>query len=251
MSDPYAQRRAAFRALHAEGCFALPNPWDAGGAQRLERLGFKALASTSAGMAWALGKSDGEVTRDEAIAHLALLCAATDLPVNADFEDGFGETAAEVAQSVTLAIEAGVAGLSIEDWSGTALYELPIAVERLKAARAAIDASGRDVMLVGRTEGYLRGRRDLAPTLERLMAYADAGADCLYAPAVTDPAEIKAIVEAVAPKPLNVLFWGDDMTVDSLAKLGVRRVSTGGALAAAAWAGFDAAAKRLLDQGRL
>ena len=251
MSDPYAQRRAAFRTLHAEGCFALPNPWDAGGAQRLERLGFKALASTSAGMAWALGKSDGEVTRDEVIAHLALLCAATDLPVNADFEDGFGETAAEVAQSVTLAIEAGVAGLSIEDWSGTALYELPIAVERLKSARAAIDASGRDVMLVGRTEGYLRGRRDLAPTLERLRAYADAGADCLYAPAVTDPAEIKAIVEAVAPKPVNVLLWGDDMTVDSLSKLGVRRVSTGGALAAAAWAGFDAAAKRLLDQGRL
>lgn len=251
MSDPYAQRRAAFRALHAEGCFALPNPWDAGGAQRLERLGFKALASTSAGMAWALGKSDGEVTRDEVIAHLALLCAATDLPVNADFEDGFGETAAEVAQSVTLAIEAGVAGVSIEDWSGTALYELPIAVERLKSARAAIDASGRDVMLVGRTEGYLRGRRDLAPTLERLRAYADAGADCLYAPAVTDPAEIKAIVEAVAPKPVNVLLWGDDMTVDSLSKLGVRRVSTGGALAAAAWAGFDAAAKRLLDQGRL
>lgn len=251
MSDPYAQRRAAFRALHAEGCFVLPNPWDAGGAKRLERLGFKALASTSAGMAWALGKSDGEVTCDEVIAHLSMLCAATDLPVNADFEDGFGETPAEVAKSVTLAIEAGVAGLSIEDWSGAALYELPTAVDRLKAARAAIDASGRDVMLVGRTEGYLRGRRDLTPTLERLRAYADAGADCLYAPAVTEPAEIRAIVEAVAPKPVNVLLWGDHMTVDSLAKLGVRRVSTGGALAAAAWASFDATAKRLMEAGRL
>ncbi len=251
MSDPYAHRRAVFRALHGEGCFALPNPWDAGGAKRLERLGFKALASTSAGMAWALGKADGEGTRDEVIAHLAMLCAATDLPVNADFENGFGKTPAEVAQSVTLAIETGVAGLSIEDWSGTALYELPVAVERLKAARAAIDASGRDVMLVGRTEGYLRGRRELAPTLERLKAYADAGADCLYAPAVTDPIEIKTIVEAVAPKPVNVLLWGDDMTVDSLAKLGVRRVSTGGALAAASWAGFDVMAKRLAGEGRL
>lgn len=251
MSDPYAQRRAVFRALHEEGCFTLPNPWDVGSAKRLEGLGFKALASTSAGMAWALGKSDGAVTRDEVIAHLKVLCAATDLPVNADFENGFGETPDEVAESVTLAIEAGVAGLSIEDWSGITLYEPPVAVERLKAARAAIDASGRDVMLVGRTEGYLRGRRDLGATLERLKAYAGAGADCLYAPGVTDPVEIQAIVEAAAPNPVNILLWGDDMTVESLARLGVRRVSTGGALAAAAWAGFDAAAKRLAEVGRL
>lgn len=251
MSDPYAQRRAVFRALHEEGCFTLPNPWDVGSAKRLEGLGFKALASTSAGMAWALGKSDGAVTRDEVIAHLKVLCAATDLPVNADFENGFGDTPDEVAESVTLAIEAGVAGLSIEDWSGITLYEPPVAVERLKAARAAIDASGRDVMLVGRTEGYLRGRRDLGPTLERLKAYAGAGADCLYAPGVTDPVEIQAIVEAAAPNPVNILLWGDDMTVESLARLGVRRVSTGGALAAAAWAGFDAAAKRLAEVGRL
>lgn len=251
MSDPYAQRRAVFRALHEEGCFTLPNPWDVGSAKRLEGLGFKALASTSAGMAWALGKSDGAVTRDEVIAHLKVLCAATDLPVNADFENGFGDTPDEVAESVTLAIEAGVAGLSIEDWSGITLYEPPVAVERLKAARAAIDASGRDVMLVGRTEGYLRGRRDLGATLERLKAYAGAGADCLYAPGVTDPVEILAIVEAAAPNPVNILLWGDDMTVESLARLGVRRVSTGGALAAAAWAGFDAAAKRLAEGGRL
>ena len=251
MSNPFAARRAAFRALHAEGCFALPNPWDAGSARRLEKLGFKALASTSAGAAWSLGKNDGQITRDEVIAHLRMLCAATDLPVNADFENGFSDTAGGVADSVALAIEAGVAGLSIEDWSGSALYDLPIAVERLKAARRAIDASGQDVILVGRAEGYLRGVRDLNQILERLKAYAEAGADCLYAPAVTDPDEIRAIVQAVSPKPVNVLLWGPEMTVASLAALGVRRVSTGGSLAAAAWVGFDAAAKRLAEEGRL
>lgn len=251
MSNPFAARRAAFRALHAEGCFALPNPWDAGSAKRLQKLGFKALASTSAGAAWALGKDDGQITRDEVIAHLTQLCAATDLPVNADFEAGFADTPEGVSESVTLAIEAGVAGLSIEDWSGSALYDLPVAIERLKAARAAIDASGQDVILVGRTEGYLRGNRDLAPTLERLKAYAAAGADCLYAPAVTDPEEIRAIVQTVAPKPINVLFWGADMSVESLGALGVRRVSTGASLAAAAWAGFDVMAKRLAEEGRL
>jgi 2-methylisocitrate lyase-like PEP mutase family enzyme len=188
MSNPFAARRTAFRALHDEGCFALPNPWDAGSAKRLEKLGFKALASTSAGAAWAMGKDDGQITRDEVIEHLTQLCAATDLPVNADFEAGFADTPEGVAESVTLAINAGVSGLSIEDWSGSALYDLPVAIERLKAARAAIDASGQDVMLVGRTEGYLRGNRSLEPTLERLKAYAAVGADCLYAPAVTDPA---------------------------------------------------------------
>lgn len=228
----------------------LPNPWDVGSAKRLEGFGFRALASTSAGMAWALGKSDGEVTRDEAIAHLKMLCAATDLPVNADFEDGFGETPTDVAESVALAIDAGVAGLSIEDWSGDALYELPVALDRLRAARSAIDASGRDVILVARTEGYLRGRRELGPTLERLKAYADAGADCLYAPAISDPIEIKTVVQAMAPKPVNILLWGDNMSVDSLAALGVRRVSTGGALAAAAWAGFETAAKPLAEAAR-
>lgn len=251
MPSPFAARRAAFRALHAEGCFALPNPWDAGSARRLERLGFRALASTSAGAAWAMGKNDGQITRDEALAHLRQLCAATKLPVNADFENGFSDTADGVGENVALAIETGVAGISIEDWSGSALYDLPTAVERIKAARAAIDASGEDVMLVGRAEGYLRGVRELAPTLERLKAYAGAGADCLYAPAVTDPEEIRAIVQAVAPKPVNVLLWGPEMSVDSLGALGVRRVSTGGSLAAAAWAGFDAVAKRLAEEGRL
>lgn len=251
MSNPFAARRAAFRALHAGGCFALPNPWDAGGARRLEKLGFKALASTSAGAAWSLGKDDGQITREEVISHLRMLCAATDLPVNADFENGFSDTVEGVFESVTLAVDTGVAGLSIEDWSGSALYDLPTAVERLKAARRAIDASGQDVMLVGRAEGYLRGVRDLGQILERLKTYAEAGADCLYAPAVTDPEEIKAVVQGVAPKPVNVLLWGPGMTVDSLAALGVRRVSTGGALAAAAWKGFDAAAKRLAEEGRL
>lgn len=251
MPTAFTARRAAFRALHSEGCFVLPNPWDAGSAKRLEKLGFKALASTSAGMAWALGKDDGQVTRDEVIDHLAMLCAATDLPVNADFENGFGATPDEVAESVALAVATGVAGLSIEDWSGAALYDLPVAVARLEAARAAIEASGQDVMLVGRTEGYLRGQRELEQTLERLRAYAAAGADCLYAPAVSDPKEIEAIVRAVAPKPVNVLLWGREMTVENLAALGVRRVSTGGALAAAAWAGFDSAAERLAREGRL
>jgi len=251
MSNPFAARRAAFRALHAEGCFALPNPWDAGSAGRLQKLGFKALASTSAGAAWALGKEDGQISRDEAIEHLRQLCAATDLPVNADFENGFADTPEGVAESVSLAIEAGVAGLSIEDWSGSTLYDLPVAVERIKAARAAIDASGQDVILVGRTEGYLRGVRDLSLTLERLKAYAEAGADCLYAPGVSNPEDIKAIVAAVAPKPVNILLWGSEMSIEGLSALGVRRVSTGGSLAAAAWAGFDAAAKRLAEAGRL
>ena len=251
MSNPFAARRAAFRALHETGCLVLPNPWDTGGAKRLETLGFKALASTSAGMAWSLGREDGHVSRDEALDHLRRLCAATDLPVNADFENGFAVEPDGVGESVALAIETGVAGLSIEDWSGSALYDPATAVARLTAARAAIDASGQDVVLVGRTEGYLRGRRELAPTLRRLRAYAEAGADVLYAPGVTAPEEIGAIVTAVAPKPVNVLLWGPDMSVDSLAALGVRRVSTGGALAAAAWAGFDAAAQRLARTGRL
>jgi len=251
MSNPFAARRAAFRALHAQGCFAMPNPWDVGSAKRLEKLGFKALASTSAGAAWTMGKTDGQLTRDDVIAHLHELCAATELPVNADFENGFADPAEGVGESVRLAIDTGVAGLSIEDWSGSAIYELPVAVERLKAARAAIDASGQDVILVGRAEGYLRGMRDLGAILERLAAYAEAGADCLYAPAVVDPDEIRAVVQAVAPKPVNILLWGPDMSVESLGRLGVRRVSTGGALAAAAWAAFDKAAKSLAEEGRM
>jgi 2-methylisocitrate lyase-like PEP mutase family enzyme len=244
-------KRAAFRALHDEGCFVLPNPWDIGGVRRLEKLGFVALASTSAGMAWALGREDGEVPRDEVLSHLRVLCAATDLPVNADFEAGFADAPEEVAANVRLAIDTGVAGLSIEDRTGRQLYELPLAVERIKASREAIDRSGADVVLVGRSEGFLVGRTDIDATIERLTAYAAAGADCLYAPGIKDPAHIEAAVAAVAPKPVNVMLLGPDMRVADLAARGVRRVSVGGFLAKAAWAGFDAAAKLLRDQGAL
>lgn len=251
MAMDLASRRAAFRALHQTGCFALPNPWDIGGARRLQALGFKALASTSAGHAWALGRKDGEVTLEEALEHLRMLTAATELPVNADFEGGFADRPEDVGRNVARAIDTGIAGLSIEDRTGTELYDKALAIERIRAARAAIDRSGHDVVLVGRSEGYLMGRRELSPTIERLLAYSEAGADCLYAPAVTDLNEIAAIVAAVAPKPVNVLFWGAGMRLADLARVGVRRVSTGGALAAHAWAGFDRAAKMLADEGTL
>jgi 2-methylisocitrate lyase-like PEP mutase family enzyme len=242
-------KRAAFRALHQRGCFVLPNPWDAGSAVRLARMGFKALASTSAGFAWTLGRDDGEVTRDELLAHLRVLNEATDLPVNADYEAGFADAPDEVAANVALAVEAGVAGLSIEDRTGTELYPIDVAVARMRASKAAIVRSGEDVMLVGRTEGFLIGNTDLPVTVARLVAYAEAGADCLYAPGVIDPEAIKTIVAAVAPKPVNVLLMNPTMRIAHLAPLGVRRVSTGGGLAHAAWAGFDTAARMLLDGG--
>jgi 2-methylisocitrate lyase-like PEP mutase family enzyme len=243
-------KRAAFRSLHDEGCFVLPNPWDIGGVRRLEKLGFAALASTSAGMAWTLGLEDGEVARDDALSHLRLLCDATDLPVNADFEAGFADRPEEVAANVRLALDTGVAGLSIEDRTGRDLYPLSLAVERISASRAAIDQAGVDVILVGRSEGFLVGRTDIGATIERLVAYADAGADCLYAPGIQNPAHIEAVVAAVAPKPVNVLLR-PGMRVADLAAQGVRRVSVGGSLARAAWASFDQAAERLRDQGTL
>lgn len=244
-------KRAAFRALHDDGCFVLPNPWDIGGVRRLEKLGFQALASTSAGMAWTLGLDDGEVPRDDVLSHLRMLCAATDLPVNADFEAGFADRPEEVAANVRLALDTGVAGLSIEDRTGRELYPLPLAVERINASREAIDQAGVDAVLVGRSEGFLVGRTEIDATIERLVAYADAGADCLYAPGVQDAAHIEAVVAAVAPKPVNVLLMGPEMRVADLAAQGVRRVSVGGSLARAAWAGFDEAAMRLRDQGSL
>ena len=250
-STDLAARRAAFRFLHDDGCFTLPNPWDAGSAKRLKKLGFKALASTSAGAAWALGQDDGGLTRDQVLDHLRMLCAATDLPVNADFESGFADTPEGVAESVRLAVETGVAGLSIEDRVGPDLYEPSVAVERIKAARAAIDASGEDVILVGRTEGFLIGRKDLSPTIDRLVAYAEAGADCLYAPGVIDLASVAQIVRAVAPRPVNVLMAWPGQSVAPLAEVGVRRVSVGAALAGAAWAGFDIAARMLAEEGKL
>jgi len=246
-----ATRRARFRQLHESGCFMLPNPWDVGSARRLQQLGFAALASSSAGMAWALGCEDYAVPRDLVLDHLRLLCAATDLPVNADFEDGFADDPAGVAMNVALAIDTGIAGLSIEDRKDSGLRDLADAVARVRAAREAIDRSGHDVMLVARSEGYLAGQPDLAATIARLKAYADAGADVLYAPAMVSLDEIRAVAAAVAPKPVNVLLWGPAMRVADLAALGVRRVSTGGALAAAAWSGFDRASRQLLETGSL
>jgi 2-methylisocitrate lyase-like PEP mutase family enzyme len=243
------QRRAAFRALHVDGCFVLPNPWDAGSARRLERMGFKALASTSSGFAWSMGREDGEVSRDEVLAHLTMLSGATDLPVNADFEAGFAEDTVGVAANVTLAVETGVAGLSIEDRVGKKLYEPEIAVERIQAARKSIDASGQDVLLVGRYEGFLIGQTNVNVAIRRLVAYAEAGADCLYAPGIKAIEAIRELVAAVQPKPVNVLLMGPEMRVAELAEAGVRRVSVGGGLAAAAWKGFDQSAKLLRDEG--
>ena len=242
-------KRAAFRALHKEGCFILPNPWDIGGIRRLEKRGFKALASTSAGAAWAAGRNDGELSRDDVLEHLRLLCGATDLPVNGDFESGFADEPEGVAANVALALDTGVAGLSVEDRTGRVLYEQPLAVDRIKAAHEAVARSGQEVVLVGRSEGYLVGRTDLTETIDRLVAYADAGADCLYAPGITDLSAIRTLVSAVAPKPVNVLLIGPNMRVADLAAAGVRRVSVGSALAAAAWSGFDQAVQLLVDEG--
>jgi 2-methylisocitrate lyase-like PEP mutase family enzyme len=250
MTD-WHSRRAVFRALHEQGHFLLPNPWDIGGARRLQALGFAALASTSAGIAWSLGRDDGEVTRDEVLAHLRELVAATELPVNADFEAGFADAPDDVAANVRLAVATGIAGLSIEDRTGKELYDLPLAVERIRASREAIDGTGEDVLLVGRSEGALIGHTDLDATVERLAAYAEAGADVLYAPGIADPGAIKTIIDAVAPKPVNVLLVRPGMRVSDLAALGVRRFSVGGCLARAAWAGFQEAARQFRDEGVL
>lgn len=249
-----ADKRRTFRSLHASGCFVIPNPWDAGSARYLQTLGFKALATTSSGFAWSQARPDNGITRDMALAHLCAMVAATDLPVNADFESGFARDAASVAESVRLAVETGVAGLSIEDSTGDAahpLFDIGIAVERIGAARAAIDKAGGDTLLVGRAEGYFVGRPDLKETIARLEAYANAGADCLYAPGLRTREDIVAVVEAVAPKPVNLLVgWASEWTMPQIAALGVRRVSVGGALARSAWGGFMRAARALADDGR-
>ncbi|WP_420993094.1 isocitrate lyase/PEP mutase family protein [Cupriavidus sp. 30B13] len=247
MTRPVAEKRAAFRALHQQGCFVLPNPWDVGSARMLQHLGFAALASTSSGLAWSLGRADNAVGRDDVLRHLTALCAGVDLPVNADFESGFAQEPEGVAGNVRLAVDAGVAGLSIEDLDARSggLYDQALAVERIRAARAAIDASGQDVLLVARTEGMLADPAALAPAIDKLVAFAEAGADCLYAPGVAAKADIAAMVRAVAPRPLNVLMMRPGMSVDELADLGVRRISVGGGLARAAWAGMLAAAGQL------
>jgi 2-methylisocitrate lyase-like PEP mutase family enzyme len=248
MSVDATTKRASFREMHEAGCFVLPNPWDVGSVRRLERFGFKALATTSSGFAWSMGRDDGDMSRDEVLDHMRVICEATDLPVNADFEAGFADSPEGVAANVALAAETGVAGLSIEDRVGGELYELPLAIERIRAAREAIDGSGEDVLLVGRSEGFLVGRMNLSATIERLVAYAEAGADCLYAPGIKDTAAIATVVSAVAPKPVNALLLAG-MRVADLAGAGVRRVSVGGGLAAAAWAGFDRAVRQLIDEG--
>jgi len=255
MSDRPAflrERVTVFRSLHASGCFVMPNPWDAGSARLLVQLGFPALATTSSGFAWSLGRRDNGVTRDEALSHFRLLAASVDVPVNGDFEGGFAVEPAAVAVNVAAAVETGVAGLSIEDWTGDAgepLYEFALAVERVGAARQAIDESGTGVLLTARSEGFIVGRPDLVETLRRLIAYAEAGADCLYAPGIRTPADIEAVVRAVSPKPVNVLVGGDFTTVAALAALGVRRISVGGALARVAWAGFLASAGEIAERG--
>jgi len=249
-----ADKRRTFHALHASGCFVIPNPWDVGSARYLQSLGFKALATTSSGFAWTCARADNAVPRDAVLAHLAEIVAATDLPVNADFESGFAADAAGVAESVRLAVATGVAGLSIEDSTGDAaapLYEVATAVERIRAARKAIDGAGGDTLLVGRAECFLVGRPDLDETIARLKAYANAGADCLYAPGIRTREQIAAVVAAVAPKPVNLLIgWASDMTQADVAALGVRRISVGGALARSAWGGFIRAAKNIAAHGR-
>lgn len=239
----YAARRAAFRALHASGCFVIPNPWDVGSAHALAALGFKALATTSSGYAWAHAQADHGPGLDEVLAYCRAMVEASDLPVNADFENGHAGDIAGLQENVRRCVATGVAGLSIEDATGDAshpLYDLDVAVARMRAARAAIDETGEDVLLIGRAECFLVGHADPFPeALKRLRAYAEAGADCLYAPHLQTLDQIQTVVAAVAPKPVNVLVGHPvPYTLADLAALGVRRVSVGGALAGAAWGAF-------------
>ena len=245
-------RTRGFRQLHQSGCFVIPNPWDLGSARLLARLGFPALATTSSGFAWSLGRPDNHVSLDEALAHLRAIAHGVEVPVNADFEGGFATEPAEVAANVAAAAVTGVAGLSIEDSTGdpsNPLFDFTLSVERIEASRRAIDDSGTGVLLTGRSEGFIVGRPDLAETIRRLTAYAEAGADCLYAPGLRTKGDITTVVGAVAPKPVNVLVGDDFTTVAELAQAGVRRISVGGALARAAWAGFLRAAKEIAERG--
>jgi len=245
-------RVEAFQRLHDSGCFVMPNPWDVGSAVALERMGFKALATTSAGFAWTLGRPDNDVELDEALAHLRAVAAAVEVPLNADFEGGFAIAPEQVAANVKLAAATGIAGLSIEDSTGDPhepLYGFELAVERVRAARRAIDETGTGILLTGRSEGFLVGRPDLEETIRRLKAYAEAGADCLYAPRIETAEHVSAVVAAVAPKPVNLLANAPFTTVAEAASLGVRRISVGGTLARTAWAGWLAAAQEIADAG--
>lgn len=252
MAVSVAQKRKDFFKLHESGCFVLPNPFDVGSARMLQSLGYKALASTSAGYAWTTGRSDYGLKLDELLDHLTALSAATDLPVNADFESGFADDPAGVAENVRKCAATGVAGLSVENRSSDPkqpLYEFSLSVDRIRAARAALDDDESGVLLVARCEGFLTGEADLNMTIKRLVAFAEAGADCLYAPGIRTPEQISAVVKAVAPKPMNVLVVSPDFKVAELAELGVRRISLGGQLAAAAWGGFMRAAQEIVEKG--
>lgn len=247
-----ADRYRMFQGLHQSGCFVIPNPWDIGSARLLVQLGFRALATTSSGFAWSLGRRDNHVPLEVVLTHLRSVSESVDVPVNADFEGGFAVAPEGVAANVSAAAATGVAGLSIEDSTGDSsspLFDFALAVERLQAARRAIDDSGTGVLLTGRSEGFIVGRPDLDETVRRLTAYAEAGADCLYAPGIQADEDIAAVIRAVAPKPVNVLVGSDFTTATKLAQLGVRRISVGGALARVAWRGFLDAATEIAEQG--
>ncbi len=247
-----SDRVHVFHQLHESGCFVIPNPWDVGSARALATFGFRALATSSAGFAWSRGHADHRVTVETMLEHLAAISEAVDVPVNADFEGGFAIAPQAVAHHVSQAATTGIAGLSIEDSTGDAaqpLFEFALAVDRIRAARHAIDASGTGVLLTARSEGFIAGRPDIDETVRRLKAFAEAGADCLYAPGLRSLDHIRTIVAAVAPKPVNVLVGSDFTTVADLARLGVRRISVGGALARTAWTGFLRAAKEIAERG--
>ncbi len=247
--DP-ARIREVFRRLHQSGCFVIPNPWDVGSARYLAQLGFQALATTSSGFAWSRGRADNGIAIDEALRHFEDVAKGVEIPVNGDFEGGFAVDPAPVGANVRRAISTGIAGVSIEDSTGDParpLFEFELAVERIRAAHAAVEGSG--VLLTARSEGFIVGRPDLDETLRRLRAYSEAGADCLYAPGIKTPGDIAAVVRAVAPKPVNVLVGGNHTTVGELEKLGVRRISVGGALARTAWRGFMGAAGEIARDG--
>ena len=253
-SPSVSDKRRAFRDLHVSGCFVIPNPWNSGTAKYLQQLGFKALATTSSGFAWSQGLADGKLSRDQALAHFESLVGATDLPINADFEGGYAQNAVELAETVTLAVQTGIAGLSIEDSTGdpdSPLHDIATAVDRIRTARRAIDKAGGEALLIGRAECFLVGRPDLTETISRLQAYSAAGADCLYAPGVRTRQDIAAVVAAVAPEPVNLLIGSpSDLTMKAIAELGVRRVSVGGAQARSAWAAFMRTAQMIAHEGR-
>jgi 2-methylisocitrate lyase-like PEP mutase family enzyme len=252
MSLTAEAKRGTFKRLHESGCFIIPNAYDVGTAKALEYIGFKAIASTSAGFAWSIGKSDNKVSLDELCDHLSSLCSSVEVPVNADFEGGFARDPDGVGKNVERALATGLAGLSIEDYTGdegAPIYPHTLAVERIKAARAAIDSKTGDVILVGRCEALLHGAGDLKFVIERLQAYADAGADCLFAPGLASREDIATVVKAVAPKPVTIINTAPDKTLDDIASLGVRRISVGGGLARVAWSGFMRAAKDMVTHG--